>query len=287
MTDRVQQPGTLSTLGAPDRNVLVYLWHTFCSFRYVPLVALKIQRDFHQTTILGWWWLIIRALVPTLGLIVIFEVIGVFEGEDVPYPLFVVAGMTVFTGIDIGLMKGVRAMASVLRVVQAVPFPRLVVPLGALCLPMIYQAVFLAAFVLVLVAFFLETGSSHLVLSWNLLVFPVCMAVVLLLIASISGIGSVLFLIARDVRFVMPLVRQLWFFATPVIYPITVLPPDWAHVLMLANPMAPLVETARWSLFGVGVFQPLYFFTAVGGTLLAFLISAWFIMRAEWFLDDL
>jgi len=73
-----------------------------------------------------------------------------------------------------------------------------------------------------------------------------------MLLAIVAALGAVLWLSAlavrfRDVPFAIPFLVQLWMFASPVIYPVSVVPEAWRWVLAL-NPMVGVIDGLRWSL---------------------------------------
>jgi lipopolysaccharide transport system permease protein len=103
----------------------------------------------------------------------------------------------------------------------------------------------------VLVILMLAYGTYPDAAGW-LLVFPLTA----LAVVAAAGVGSWLAALNvkyRDVRFVIPFLTQLWLFATPVIYPATIVPQPWRTVYAL-NPMAGVVEGFRWALVGAGSF---------------------------------
>jgi lipopolysaccharide transport system permease protein len=78
----------------------------------------------------------------------------------------------------------------------------------------------------------------------------------LILLVLLTALGVALWLAAlsvtfRDIQQAMPFLVQLWLFATPVVYPSTIVPDAWLPVLAL-NPMSGIIEGFRWALLGVG-----------------------------------
>jgi lipopolysaccharide transport system permease protein len=245
-----------------------------------PLAA-KFVRDFTGRTVFGPWWLILRAVIPTLGLIAILQHVEALRQPGLPYGLYVISGMVLWASVGIALTKGTRSMAQAAALCRHFYFPRIVVPLAANAVPLIYHLVFLVFLAGAIGWYALFQGVLYLRIGPELLWAPAMIVLNFLLIAGIVSFLSVTFMLARDVRFMIPMVSQLWFLATPIIYTADLLSPQWRAVMFCINPEASIVETLRWSLFGVGHFEPLYVITAVLEVLLTLLAGAWFTMRSE------
>jgi len=84
----------------------------------------------------------------------------------------------------------------------------------------------------------------------------------------------------RDVRYSLRYVGQFWNLATPVIYPMSQIPPKY-HFLMYLNPMAPLVETYKWGMLGIGAFPVGPFISAIVVTTIVFAVGVVFFYRSE------
>jgi lipopolysaccharide transport system permease protein len=93
-------------------------------------------------------------------------------------------------------------------------------------------------------------------------------------------------LVARDARYVLPVITQAGFYVTPIIYTLDIMPPNWQAAILFLNPLAPLLEFFRWTLFGVGTWDVLTLTTAVLISLTAFLVGTRFLMYSEWALGD-
>jgi lipopolysaccharide transport system permease protein len=94
---------------------------------------------------------------------------------------------------------------------------------------------------------------------WSLLLAPFFFGIVF-----VFGLGLSLFFSALDARFrdighTIPLLLQIWIFSTPIMYPLSIVPPKWMSFYMI-NPMASYIEAFRWSVTGFGAFPPLPFF---------------------------
>ena len=108
------------------------------------------------------------------------------------------------------------------------------------------------------------------------------LAIVLTVFFSISvGLFTAVMQVRhRDVRYSLRYVGQFWNLATPVIYPMSQIPPKY-HFLMYLNPMAPLVETYKWGMLGIGAFPVGPFISAIVVTTIVFAVGVVFFYRSE------
>jgi lipopolysaccharide transport system permease protein len=89
----------------------------------------------------------------------------------------------------------------------------------------------------------------------------------------------------RDVRHALPFILQLWMFATPIIYPTSLIPPDWRRLINL-NPLTGLIDAYRAVLLGRPIdWSPLLFTSIL--TLVVLVLAAWYFRRTEEFFADI
>src|SRR5207249_3796398 len=110
---------------------------------------------------------------------------------------------------------------------------------------------FLMAF-LVLVALFVWYGRAP---DWHIVFLPVFLGLALLTALGVSFWLSALNVRYRDVPYAVPFLTQLWLYASPVIYPVTLVPAAW-HWLLALNPMAGVIDGFRWAVLGRGQLHP-------------------------------
>ena len=89
-------------------------------------------------------------------------------------------------------------------------------------------------------------------------------------------------LFARDARLALGVIIQCWFFFTPIVYGIDILPNAWRWAILYLNPVTPMLELFRWSLFGSGAWTMSSLVTSIATSFAVFLLGAWFLMRSEW-----
>ena len=207
---------------------------------FVTLSLHRINVRYRQSR-LGMMWAVIQPLAMMVVLTMMFRFLRVTPAGEVPYPLFAYAALIPWTMFSTGLTNASTALTSHASLLTKVNFPREILPLT-------YIVVALA-----------DTMIASTVLAGLMLWFGVPLKLTALwsvpAIASLTGllIGLGLLLSAlqvryRDVGLAMPVLVQIWLFATPVLYPLSAvkaaLPPP-LYSLYTMNPMAGVVDTFR------------------------------------------
>jgi lipopolysaccharide transport system permease protein len=228
---------------APSRGLLDLrlgeLW------RYRELLYFLVWRDLkvrYRQTFFGAAWALIQ---PFLLMVVFSVVLGRFirvPSNGVPYPLFVYAGLLPWTLFSRALVGASDSLVESSQLISKVYFPRLMLPVSAAASYLVDLAVAMTLFVGMMLYYGVRPG-------WTGVTVPV-FAVAALLGALAVGIWLAAINVKyRDVRLIIPFVVQLWLFATPVAYPVTIFPARWQPLIGL-NPVAGAVEGFRWALLG-------------------------------------
>jgi lipopolysaccharide transport system permease protein len=220
----------------PDfRELLAY--HDLLLF----LVVRNIKVRYRQT-LLGGAWAIVQPLATMLMLTFVFgKLIGVPSG-GVPYWIFSLSGVVLWSFISQALSTVSLSLVNSSQLVEKIYFPRLAIPIAAVIAAFID---FLISFAMLL-AILAATGFG---LSPRL---PLALVAGLLAGLVVFGFGTALSALSvryRDVNYVIPFAVQLWLFATPIVYPISIVPEQWRPLLAL-NPATGLVELFRWATIG-------------------------------------
>jgi lipopolysaccharide transport system permease protein len=198
----------------------------------------------YRQTILGIAW---AALQP-LGLMAIFSLIlGRLAGvpsEGVPYPLFVLCALGVWTYFAHSIQAAADSLIEHRAVITKVYFPRLLLPLTPVASGLVDLAIALGILGGAMAYYGIRPSSA-------LLALPA-----FALLTAVSGLAGGLWLSAlnaryRDFRYVVPFLLQALFFLSPITYPASLIPERWRPLYSL-NPLAGAIEGFRWSLMGVG-----------------------------------
>ena len=250
---------------------LAELW----SFR--ELAAFIIWRELkvrYKQTALGASWAVLQPVLMTVIFTIVFgRWLRVGTGGSGPYAVFAFAAMVPWTLFSQGLARGAQSLVSGSSLISRVYFPRLVLPIGTVLS-------FLVDFAIALVLLFILMAVYGYYPSIEVLALP--LFVVLLLVAAMG----VSFLLAaanaqyRDVAYVTPFLLQLWFFATPVVYPVDIVP-EGLHAVYAINPMVSVATGFRWAfLDGASPFSADIAVSAAAAVVL-FLAGAYYFRRME------
>jgi lipopolysaccharide transport system permease protein len=214
-------------------------------WEYRELLYFLTWRDIkvrYKQTVLGAAW----AVIQPLGMMLVFTIffgrlVGV-PSDGLPYPIFAYTALLPWQLFSRALTDASTSLVVNERLITKVYFPRLLIPVSAVLASLVDFAI---AFVLLLgmMVFYgiVPTGS--------VLMLPLF---VLLALMTALGIGfwlSALNAQYRDVRYTLPFLTQFWLFATPVVYPASLVPEQW-RLLYGLNPMTGVVEGFRWALLG-------------------------------------
>ena len=211
------------------------------------LVYFFVWRDIkvrYKQTAIGAAWAVLQPLLAMLVFTLFFGKLAHIPSEGLPYQVFVYAGLLPWMYFAASLQNATNTIVENQRIITKVYFPRLVLPLSAVLSGLVDFAISFSIFAVMMVYY-------HIRPTIQILWLP---AFLLLAVLTAFGVGlwlSALNAIYRDVRYVLPFLVQLWLFASPVIYPPSLMSEKWRWLFGL-NPMAGVIEGFRWSLAGRG-----------------------------------
>jgi lipopolysaccharide transport system permease protein len=211
--------------------------------RYWELALFLAVRDLklrYKQAVFGVAWAVIQPLAGVLIFTLVFGRLADLPSDGLPYAVFVYAGMVAWTYVSGSVGAAAESLVSNRGLVTNVYFPRLLAPLAALLPGLLDLLISFAILAVFMAAYGVAPGAP-------LALLPVWIAA----LAGVSlGAGlwlSALNVLYRDVRYVLAFVLQLWFFASPVVFPSSLVDGDWRYVFA-ANPMAGALDGFRWSL---------------------------------------
>jgi lipopolysaccharide transport system permease protein len=218
---------------------LAELWH------YRHLIAAFWNRDIkaaQKQTILGLGWIAISPLLSVATYTIIFGRLAGLPSDGVPYPVFVFAGQLVWSAFASALQGTTASVVANTQFIQKVYFPRLLIPASAALSGALNVSMALVSLV-VMSAWYGVYPTWHLVFG---------VPVVVLVLATALGAGMLLAplnVMYRDVGSLIGVGVQLGFYLTPVVYPVSLIPPD-RRALLYLNPLAGYIAAFRWSIYG-------------------------------------
>ncbi len=238
-------------------------------WKYRDLLMMMVKRDFvtfYKQTILGPIWFFIQPLFTTLVYTVIFGKIASISTDGLPQLLFYMSGVTIWNYFSDCFTKTSTVFKDNQNIFGKVYFPRLITPLSIVISSLVKFGVQMLLF-LGFMFFFMINGAP---VSPNstLLLLPLYVLMMAGLSLGFGMIFSSLTTKYRDLTFLLQFGIQLLMYATPVIYPSSLIAEKNKLIgkVLMANPMAPIVEAFRYSFLGAGDFQ-------WGGLLYTFLFT--------------
>jgi len=214
-------------------------------WEYRELLYFLVWRDVkvrYKQTVLGMAWAILQPFFTMVVFSLFFGKLAKMPSDGIPYPLFSYAALIPWSFFANGLNQASNSLVGSAHLITKVYFPRLTVPISSVISGIID---FVLAF-MVLLGIMAYYGVFP---TLNVIWLPF-----LLLLALITALGvgmwfSALNVQFRDVRYVLPFLTQAWLFATPIVYPSSLLSEPW-RTLYGINPMVGVVEGFRWALLG-------------------------------------
>jgi len=228
-------------------------------WRYRGLVLLFVRRDFvaqYKQTILGPLWFFFTPIFATIINTIIFGHLANLSTDGLPKFLFYLTGNVAWGYFSICLSGTSNTLFENAYLFGKVYFPRLAPPLSKI-ISNLFQFGLKFFLLLGFVAYFVFQGKDVRP-NISVLLIPL-----LLLIMAALGLGigllfsSISFKYRDFQRFVFPMITA-WMYATPIVYPLSILNNSRWHALIAANPLTPVVETFKFALLGAGDFNPIH-----------------------------
>lgn len=227
----------------------------------------------YAQTALGVGWAVLQPLATMVIFTVVFSYWAKMPSDGVPYPAFAYAALLPWTLLAKSLERSGNAVVVESNLIKKVYFPRLIIPIAATLAGVMD---FLVAFVLFL-GIILWYGIMP---TWGVLTVPIFVVMTVLASLSVSLWLSALNAKYRDVAGTIPLLTQLWMYASPVVYPLSLVPPQW-QALYSVNPMVGVIEGFRWALLGNPMPDPMVLVVSGSVTVLALTGGILFFKRME------
>lgn len=223
-----------------SRIQLKTLWEYRELLYFLTWKELKIR---YKQTILGVLWVILQPLLTMVVFTLFFsKLAGIKSESGIPYPLFTFAALLPWQLFANSLSFGGNSLIHNQQLITKVYFPRLLVPLSAV----LTNIVDFSISMIILILLFIYYGIAP---AFQIFYLPAFFMLAVLTALAVSLWLAALNVRYRDVRYTIPFLTQIWLFATPVVYPVSIIPEQWKLIYGL-NPMVGVVEGFRWALLG-------------------------------------
>ena len=230
----IRPEGGIPRLGVDE------LWRHRSLFGFLIWRDVKIR---YAQTLLGVAWVVLQPLASMVIFALIFGRLARIPSDGVPYPAFALAALVPWTFFASALASASQSLIEQGNVISKVYFPRLFVPLAPVASGLLDTGIALALLVPALAAFRLVPRPG------TLLVLPLLFLVAAVTVAGVGAGLAALNLRYRDFRYAVPFLIQAWMFASPVVYPASLVPEGYRTFYAL-NPMVGVIEGCRWALLG-------------------------------------
>ena len=214
-------------------------------WRYRELIYFLTWRDIkvrYKQAVLGIAWAVLQPLVTALVTTFIFERGLKVQTGGPPYPIFMLAAWLPWHLFSNALTRSSTSLVQNANLITKVYFPRIIIPLSSILSAMVDFGISLLILLGALVFYKVPLTLNFL---W---ILP--LTLVAMLAALAVGLWfSALNVQYRDVQHMVPFIAQIWFYLTPVLYPINPTSPLGTTLYNL-NPMVGVVNVFRWAIFG-------------------------------------
>lgn len=226
-------------------------------WRYRDLIQLFIKRDIvvqYKQTILGPLWYIIQPVLTVIMNMVVFGGIAKMSTDGVPQPLFYMAGNVCWLYFANCLNQTSNTFVANQNMFGKVYFPRLAIPIATVLSNLFRFGIQLALFIIIWI-WFAARGANVSINVSALVLLPVFIVMLAGLGLGFGILVSSMTTKYRDLRILFTFIVQLWMYATPIVYPISMVKEGTLRMLMLANPMTSIIEAFKYATLGQGYFS--------------------------------
>jgi lipopolysaccharide transport system permease protein len=243
---------------------------------YRELLYFLIWRDVkvrYKQAALGAAWAILQPLLTMLIFSVIFGRFAKVPSDGIPYPLFAFVALVPWNFFAASLSQSSNSVVGSANLISKVYFPRLAIPMASVLAGLVdFGVSFLV--LLGMMAYYKRIPTVHILWLPLFLLLELCASM---------GVGfwlSAMNVKYRDVRYVVPFLVQFWMYASPIIYPTSMLPARY-RTLYALNPMVGVVDGFRWALLGSQTAPGPVIAVSAAATILFLLGGALYFRRME------
>jgi lipopolysaccharide transport system permease protein len=213
---------------------LLSLWHHRELIYFFTWRDIKVR---YKQTFIGVAWAVLQPFLTMLVFALFFGRFVRIPSDGVPYPVFFYCGLLPWTFFANAITNSSLIIINNSNIINKVYFPRMSLPLGSIFAGLVDFLISTSILLLIAPYYGIEFSS-------RIAVIPLLMLQTTVLALGVGLLISGLIVKYRDIRHALPFCLQLWMFASPIIYPTSVLPESWQWLMKL-NPMAGIIEGFR------------------------------------------
>ncbi len=197
-------------------------------------LAVRTIKARYAQKVLGFGWAIIQPLATAVIFTIVFSYFAKVPSDGIPYPIFAFSGLLFWTFFANSMMTATGSLVTNANLVRKIYFPREIMILAAIGAALVDLGVAIVVFIALMIYFQVP------MLLTSIWVLPIFILQIILTVGLTLG-SSCLNAFFRDIGAALPVALQIWLFASPVAYPISLVPERWRHIYML-NPMAAVID---------------------------------------------
>jgi len=237
--------GLISKVGKL-RNILPIDEQLWAKFDLLRILVRRYLEAKYKGSILGNLWPLINQLSQLLIYTYVFSIVlkvklslkGLSADDNLTFGLWLFAGLLPWIAFTTGLVEAGNSVVNQSNLVKKVVFPLSLLPLVPILSAFIESAVGLAILIVMTAAL---SGNLHETLAW----LPLIWLTQLLFTVGLGYIAAGLTVFLRDTTQSLAVILNLWFYLTPIVYPISIIPEQFRTLLFWLNPMAVIAEVYR------------------------------------------
>lgn len=217
-------------------------------WQFRELLFFLVWRDVkvrYKQTVLGAAWAILQPLLSTAIFTIVFGRLARMPSDGAPYPLFIFTALLPWTFFANAIASSANSLVGNANLISKVYFPRLLSPISSVGVGLVD----LAVASLVMAGLFTLYGVAP---TPSALLAPLFLLLIVINAIGVGALLSALTVSYRDFRYVIPFLVQLWMYASPVVYPVSLIPEKY-RLLAALNPMAGLLDGFRRALLGQSI----------------------------------
>ncbi len=268
---------------SPDVELLIAPPTGWCPIDFKELWAYRelfgflVWRDVsvrYKQSVLGILWALLTPLVTMLIFSILFGRVAKIPTDGIAYPIFSYAGLLPWLFFAQSLQRATLSMVAERGLLTKIYFPRLIVPMAATLAPLVDMLI-ASSILFAMMIYYSVAPTLH-----SVYLLPLCVLWAWLTAVGVGTWLSALNVYFRDVGQLIPFFVQVWMYASPVVYPASLISPElqWLYAL---NPMAGVIEGFRAALLGQGGPSGSLVFVSASVSVLLFVTGGLFFKRME------
>lgn len=253
---------------------LPFLYYKYLLYQ----LTLREIKGRYKQSIIGYFWVILSPLLQLLVYSFVFSVIFRFPLNNIPYPVFLLAGLLPWIYFQTSIAAATLSLIDNSNLIKKVNFPRETLPYSIITSKAID---FFFASLIFLIFMFLW----HVTIQSSIILLLPLFFIQVILMTGLSLLVSTFNLFYRDIQYLVILLLMLWMYLTPIVYPLSLVPSNYVQIYKL-NPMVGIIEGYRSAIFGLEFDWGTILLSGVFSVLI-FIFSYWIFKRSEKMFADL